>query len=271
MMRLDARARAQDVEIVGDLGGELVEFLLDLVAAERGQALQAQIEDGLGLLGRQPRGAFGAHLVARIVDQLDQRRRRRRRPFARHQGLARLVGVLRAADQLDHLVDIGDRDGETDQHMGAVARLVEQELGAPRHHFFAERDEGREHVLQRHHQRAAAVERHHVGAERGLQRREAVELVEHDVALGVALELDHHAVAVAVALVAQIGDAVDLLVAHQFGDALDHRRLVHLIGNFGDDDRLALLADGLERDLAAHHDRAAAGVIGAADAGRGRE
>ena len=45
--RLDARARAQDVEIVGDLGGELVELFLDFVAAERGQALQAQIEDGL--------------------------------------------------------------------------------------------------------------------------------------------------------------------------------------------------------------------------------
>ena len=55
--RLDARARAQDVEIVGDLGGELVELGLDLVAAERGEALQAQVEDGLGLLGGQPRGA----------------------------------------------------------------------------------------------------------------------------------------------------------------------------------------------------------------------
>ena len=54
---LDARARAQDFEIVGDLDRELVEFLGDLVAAERGQALQAQVENGLGLLQRQPRGA----------------------------------------------------------------------------------------------------------------------------------------------------------------------------------------------------------------------
>ena len=69
-------------------------------------------------------------------------------------------------------------------------------------------------------------------AERRLQRRETIELVEHDVGHRVALELDHDAVAVAVALVAQVGNAVDVLVAHQFGDALDHRRLVHLIGNF---------------------------------------
>ena len=48
---LDARARAQDVEIVGDFLGKLVELGLDLVAAERGEALQAQVENGFGLLG----------------------------------------------------------------------------------------------------------------------------------------------------------------------------------------------------------------------------
>ena len=56
---LDAGARAQDFQVIGDFGGEFVEFGLDLVAAERGQALQAQIEDRLGLLDRQPRGALG--------------------------------------------------------------------------------------------------------------------------------------------------------------------------------------------------------------------
>ena len=124
----------------------------------------------------------------------------------------------------------------------------------------------RQQVLQVHHQRPAAVERHHVGAERGLQRGEAVELVEHHVGHGVAAHFDHHAVAVAVGFVAQRRDAFDLLVAHQFADALDQMRLVHLIGNFGNDDRLALAAQGLELDLAAHHDRAAAEMVGGADA-----
>jgi hypothetical protein len=55
--RLDARAGTENIEVVGDLGGELVELVLDLVAAERGEALQAQIEDRLGLLGGQLRGA----------------------------------------------------------------------------------------------------------------------------------------------------------------------------------------------------------------------
>ena len=211
-------------------------------------------------------GAGRRNAMARIVDQRDQLGRGVGRPLALHQLVARFGGVLRGADELDHLVDVGDRDGETDQDVGAVAGLAEPELGAPGDHHLAERDERGQHVLQRHHQRTAAVERHHVGAERGLQRREAVELVEHHVDHGLALQLDHHAVAVAVGFVAQLRDAFDLLLAHQFGHALDHGGLVHLVRNFRDDDRFALLADGLDLDLAAHHDRAAAAQIGAADA-----
>ena len=108
----------------------------------------------------------------------------------------------------------------------------------------------------------------HVDAEARLQRREAVELVQHHVGDGVALELDDDAHAVAVAFVADVGDALDPLVAHELGDLLDHRRLVHLVRNLGDDDRFALLADRLDmRRLAAHHDRAAPGLVGGADAG----
>ena len=150
--------------------------------------------------------------------------------------------------------------------MGAIARLAEKMLGAPVDHLLAERNEGREQVLQIHHLRPAALERHHVGAERGLQRGEAIELIEHHVRHGVAAQFDHHPVAVAVGLIAQRRDAFDLLVAHQFADALDHAGLVHLVGNFGDDDRLAIPAQRLELDLAAHDDGAAAEMIGGANA-----
>ena len=70
--------------------------------------------------------------------------------------------------------------------------------------------------------------------------RESIELVQHHIGHGVALQLDHDAHAFARRLVADVGDAFDLLLAHQLGDALDHHRLVHLIGNLGDDERLAL-------------------------------
>ena len=49
------------------------------------------------------------------------------------------------------------------------------------------------------------------------------ELVQDDLLHRVAAELDDDAHAVAVALVAQVGDAVDLLVLDQLGDRLDQR------------------------------------------------
>src|SRR5262249_24722917 len=171
------------------------------------------------------------------------------------------------ANELDHLIDITDRNGEPDQHMGAIARLAEQIFGAPRDHLFAESEEGGEQVLEVHHLRTAAVERDDVGAESRLQRRVPVELVEHDIRHGIALELDHEPIALAVRLVAQRGDTVDLFIAPYLPDPFDHRRLVHLIGNLADDDRLALAAQRLDLDFAAHDDRAAALHIGAANAG----
>ena len=77
----------------------------------------------------------------------------------------------------------------------------------------------------------------------------AVELVQHDVGDGVALDLDDDADAVAVGLVPELGDALELLLAHELGDLLDSVRLVHLVGDLGDDDRLALAAHLLDVPL----------------------
>ena len=207
----------------------------------------------------------------------DQRRHVGGRPFLGHQPLARDHRIGRPADHRDHLVDVGDGDGEADQHMGAVARMVELELGAPRDDLGAEADERLEQLLEVHQLRPAAVQRQRIDAERGLQRREAVELVQHDVGHGVALQLDHHAHAVAIALVAHFGDALDPLVAHHLGDALVQARLVLLVRNLGDDDRLAAAASLLDPRLGPHDHRAAAEFVGGAnavaaeDGGAGRE
>ena len=75
-------------------------------------------------------------------------------------------------------------------------------------------------------------------AEGRLQRGEAIKLVEHTSAPGVALQVDDDPHAVPVALVPHVGNALDPLLADQFGDAFHQARLVHLIGDFRDDDGL---------------------------------
>ena len=74
----------------------------------------------------------------------------------------------------------------------------------------------------------------------------AVELVKDDVGLGVALQFDDDAQSLAVAFVAQIGNALDQFLAHGLGDALDQPCFVDLIRQLGEDDRLALLAHFLD-------------------------
>ena len=261
-----ADARAQDVEIVGDFDRQPVERLGDLVASERGQARKAQFEDRARLRFREADRAVGVERVARIGDQRDERRHVARRPHPLHQRGARGRRIGRGADEADHLVDIGDRDGEADLDMRVVARLGQQIFGPPRDDFLAEVEERAQHVGQRQHLRPAAVQRDHVGAETRLQGGEAPELIEHHVCDRVALDLDDDAHAVAIGLVAQVGDALDALLANEFRDALDQRRLVDLIGDLVDDQRLAILAQLFDRDLGAHDDRAAAGRVGGADA-----
>ena len=59
--------------------------------------------------------------------------------------------------------------------------------------------------------------------------RVLVEVVENDLRHFAALQLDDDPHAVAIGFVAQVGDALDGLLAHQIGDPLDQLRLVDLI------------------------------------------
>ena len=94
------------------------------------------------------------------------------------------------------------------------------------------------HVDQAQLARLAVDDGQHDDAEADLQLRVLVEVVEDHFGLLAALQLEHDAHAVAVALVADFGDAFDLLLVDQRGGVLDQPRLVHLVGNLGDDDVL---------------------------------
>jgi len=137
-----------------------------------------------------------------------------------------------------------------------VARLAEVELGPPADDLAAVVDVVLQDRLQRQRLGLAVDERQHVHVERGLERRVLEEVVQDLVGVRVALDLDVHPHAVAVRLVAKVGDAVDLLVLHEIGDLLEQRGLVHLVRQLGDDDRHPVAADFLERDLGTHDDAA---------------
>ena len=234
--------------------------------------MEPQVEDRLHLPFGEAIGP--ARLLGIGLDRLDQADILgdiADRPFARQQLGARFRRSGSAADDRDHLVEVGHRDHQAQQHMRAVARLVELELGPPGDDLFAEADEGLDDVAQRQRLGPAAADCEHVGREARLRGRIAPDLVEHDLGRGVALEIDDHAHSFARAFVANVGDAFDPLLLGGVGDLLDQTGLADLEGDRGEDDRLAALALGtagrLDLVACAHQDRAAPGGVGRLGAG----
>ena len=122
------------------------------------------------------------------------------------------LDVGRLADGRDDRVEVVERDLETFEDVRPVARLAEVELGAPADDLAAPVDVVLEDRLERQRLGLAVDQRQHVHVEGELQRGVLEQVVEHLVRVDVALALDDQAHAVAVRLVAQVGDAVDFLL-----------------------------------------------------------
>ncbi|MPN07639.1 hypothetical protein SDC9_154910 [bioreactor metagenome] len=93
-----------------------------------------------------------------------------------------------------------------------------------------------------------------------------IELVEYNVCVYIALELDNDAHAVSVGLVAKIRYAVDFFLVHKFGDALNKPCLINLIRYLRHDNTRAVRLELVDFGLGPCNDATAAGRIRASDA-----
>ena len=166
-------------------------------------------------------------------------------------------GVARAADELNNLVQMVEGNEQAFQDVGPLLGFGQLVLGAANDDFGAVLHKVVDELLQVQRHRAALHEAHVVHAKRTLQLRILVEVIKHHAGHGVALEVVHDAHAVAVRLVAHIRNALNLLVVDERGGLLNHRRLVHHVGNLGDDDLLLAGFAGFKAGLGAHHYAAA--------------
>src|SRR5690606_14943917 len=210
------RVGAEDELEARDLFLQLAVLLVDLLALEAGEALQAHVEDGLRLyLGK---------------------------PELAHEPVARFRPVLRGADQRDDGVEVVERDEVALEDVRALAGFLEFVRGAFAGDVGAVLEEQRAHLPHRQQARGTVDDDVVVDREGRLELRVLVELVEHRLGAFTALVLEHDAHALTVGLVAQRRDVLDLLRPHQLRHRLDQRGLVHLVGDLGDDDRRATVA-----------------------------
>ncbi len=105
--------------------------------------------------------------VARIVDQRDQRLTTSW-PASRAPSTPRAPRLASAEARISGMTSsiLATAMARPTRTWARSRALLSRNLVRRDDHLFAERDEGVEQVLQGHHQRAAAVERHDVGAER---------------------------------------------------------------------------------------------------------
>src|ERR1700691_184271 len=231
---------AQQFQVSGDAPLDFSQLVGDLLLLHAGEALQLQLDDGLRLALGELEGG-------------DQR-------------IAGLAGGARGANHADHFVQVLQRFLESEQQMLALAGLAQLKVGAPPDHFHAVLDEVLDAIDQAQFARLPVDDRKHDHAEADLQLRVLVKVVEDDFSLLAAFQLKHDTGAVAVAFVADFGYAFDLLLVDQRGGILDEARFVHLVGDFGDDDVLAIFTAGFDGGLGAQFKLAAAFGEGVDDA-----
>ena len=221
---------------MGDLLDQLSVFLTDLAGLQAGQATETKVDDRLGL----PLAELETPLEAALRGAL----------------------VLRRADDGNHLVEMLEALHQALEDVGSLACLGEQIGGAPRHHHPPEVDEVLQHRLEAEHLRPAVDQRQHDGAECQLDLGVLEEVVEHCVRARARLQLDDDAgLVIAVRLVVEALDALELVVLDELGDVGEQARLVHLVGQLAHDDLFLAVGGLLEVHLGAHHDAAVAGAV----------
>ena len=241
----EQRLVAEQALQVGDGLFQLLIFLHQALPLQTGQAGQTHVQNGLCLLV-----AEGEVL---------------------HQARPGRVGIRALLDDLNNLVNVIQRLQQALQNVGPGQRLVQVVLGAAGDDFLLVADVVIDHLPQVQYLGLTVHQRQHVGAEGLLHGGVLVEVIEDDLGMHVLLQLNDDAHAVAVALVADVGNTLQPLFMHQLGDAFHQLGLVDHVGDLRHHDAAAVLAHGLDLRPGPHQNAAAARVIGGAHAAHAQD
>src|SRR5258707_7462238 len=185
-----------------------------------------------------------------------------------------LLGVHTAggtADDANHVVEMIQSDLIAEQNVLALFGSLQLEDCPAPDHVDAVFDKELDHRDQAQLARLPANNGEQDHAERFLHLRVFEKIVQDELRLFTALQLDDDAHAFARGFIAHVGDAFELFRLHQFGNALDQPRFVHLVRNFGDDDAFAVFSGLFDGGFGAHDEAAAARFVSGFDAFTARD
>ena len=251
---------------VTNLAEQLAVFAGELLLFEIDQLPEGEPENGVGLDGGEAIGLRHPTLLLehREAPRTEGTLEERRRSLDLGQPLLRLGLGAGAANDPDHLVEVRQRHEQTLEGVLAAAGLLEEVLGAPAEDRRAVTEKLLENVLEREDPRLAVDQCQEDEREGRLERGELVELVQHDLGVGVALQLQNEPDRfLQIALVADRRDPPDPILVDELGDLLLDRVPALLIGDFRDHDPIAILGELFDRGPRPEGDRAPAGGVAA--------
>ncbi len=220
------RSLRQQLFVADDLAAQPVVFLEDFVAFQGGQLAELQADHRVGLgFGHAVDGPGRRSRFCRAA-KCSAPRARSSTAAATSRFCKRYLGLgpaRRTAANADHLVQRRNGDQLAFEDVAAPLGLAQQVLGPPADDLHAVAQEFLQHLLERQRPRPAVDQGQQDDADRLLQRRELVELVEHQLRVGVAFEVEDEPDRLAAAgagFVADFADALDPLVLDQLADRL---------------------------------------------------
>src|SRR6266478_1957199 len=266
---------------LGDVFADGFQFLEDFVDGELREAVELQLKDGVDLNGREAESGAGCCIAFQTTElvlaavELDAFQFPGLAVFG--DGDVLLGEILEqvflglgatggTADDADDVVEMVEGDLVADQNVLALAGFAQLEDGAAAHDFNAVLDEQLDERDEAELARLPAHDGQQDHAEGFLHLGVLEEIVKNELGFLAALDFDHDAHAFARGLVAHIADAVDFLRLHELGNALNELGFIDLVGNFGDDDVFAVLADFFDGGFGAHHKAATPVFVGGFDA-----
>ena len=248
----------KDVLIIGDGSAQFTQFLLDLEDLQTSQTAQLQLDDGIRL----------QFVKAEVI----------------HHSLTGLgKAALAGADGSNDFIDDVDGLMQTFQDMLALLGLLQIKGSAAADDLHLELNIAFHHGFQAHNLGHAVIQRQHDDTNGVLQLGVTVQLVQHDLGVGILFDLDDdlHA-GTAGRFIVQVADALDTLILHEVRDGFDQAGLVDHVRDLVDEDLVAAVflfddfgtasqrdfsaASGVSgTDARAAHDDAAGGEIGPFD------
>ena len=250
---------AENHAVLADCLVQRRQSVLYLLALQTGQASQRQRDDRLRLLLGQSGvliGGEGSQVQGRVAGQVGTVE-----PL--HQVHLGCRGIRRRPDDGDDLIQVIQRQLIALEDMRLPECGGKVELNAPPYDAFLMHDIVIQDLRQIQHLRLVVDQRQHIDRAGILQLGVAVELIQDDVSVRLALVLHHDAhTALTGGLVPDLADPLDALILDQSRHGLDQQALIDAVGDFGDDDAALVL---LDLCLSAHDDASLTRQVGFLD------